>query len=53
MIRAFIVRHGAVSLLFVFIIHAGVPGYCGDRLYRAQAGGYFCSKFDYNKVHGH
>eukprot|EP00884_Botryococcus_braunii_P007181 jgi/Botrbrau1/16464/Bobra.0142s0059.1 len=28
----------------------GVPGYCGDRLYRAAAGGHFCTKFDYQKA---
>ncbi|CAD7702930.1 unnamed protein product [Ostreobium quekettii] len=24
----------------------GVPGYCGDRYFRASAGGHFCEKFD-------
>lgn len=24
----------------------GVPGYCGDRYFRAAAGGQYCPKFD-------
>lgn len=27
-------------------MQGGVPGYCGDRYYRAAAGGQYCSKFD-------
>ena len=39
-------RTAQLQRLIVHVGLAGRPGYCGDRFFRAAAGGSFCSKFD-------
>lgn len=39
-------RRAQAQCLSVHVALAGRPGYCGDRFFRAAAGGSFCNKFD-------
>lgn len=37
------VNHAVAAML---IMQGDVPGYCGDRYFRAMAGGQYCDKYD-------